>query len=227
MCGRYGLYNDPSALVKRLRARIGPNADFAPRYNIAPTTPVLAIVNAPERTLRSMRWGLVPRFAERKPVRRSTFNARIETLATSPMYGPLLPGNRCIVLADGYYEWPRSPAGETAPIWIARADGATIAMAGVWDGDAVTVITQPSNEAIARLHDRMPVTLEPAVADEWLAGEALAPEAALALLRPSEAHIWVYRRVARTVGNARAEGPELIEALSERTERGRQISLFS
>jgi len=227
MCGRYALYNDPSAVVKRLRARAAATMPLVPRYNIAPTAQVLAIVNTPQRELREMRWGLLPRFAERTPVRRSTFNARIETLATSPLYGPLLPAQRCVVLADGYYEWPPQPGGVPAPTWIARRDGATIVFAGLYDAGSVTIVTQPPNETLARVHDRMPAALAIDVADRWLTPEVLSPGDALALLQPSDADVWTYHRVGRDVGNARSEGPELIEPLTEKPEPSDQLELFS
>ncbi len=227
MCGRYGLYREPRALVARLRARFAANAVFVPRYNIAPTAAVLAIPNTLERNVLALRWGLVPRFRERTPARRSTFNARIETLATSPLYGPVLPTQRCIVLADGYYEWPQRPDGRTDPIWIFRADGATIAFAGLWDADSVTIVTQPANETIARLHDRMPVTLEPDDADAWLTPQPLDAPSALALLTPSDPAIWEHHRVERTVGNARAEGPELIAPLGRESREHAQLALFT
>ncbi len=213
--------------MRRLRARAAAaNAAFAPRYNIAPTAQVLAITNAPLRELREMRWGLLPRFTERKPLRRSTFNARIETLATSPMYGPLLPAQRCVVLADGYYEWPPQPGGTAAPIWIARRDGATIAFAGLYDADAVTIVTQPPNETLARVHDRMPAALDVDAADAWLTPDTLAPGAALALLAPSDPSLWTYHRVGRAVGNARSEGPQLIGPLTGEPEPSAQLALF-
>lgn len=226
MCGRYGLYREPSALVRRLRARYAPAATFVPHYNIAPTTDVLAITNVPERAVRTMRWGLVPRFRERKPTRRSTFNARIETLVTSALYGPLVPRQRCIVPADGYYEWPRRADGRTDPVWISRRDGATIAFAGLWDGDAVTIVTHPPNVTIARLHDRMPVALEPDAADAWLAAESLDPAVALGLLAETDApDRWTYHHVARRVGNVRNDDAGLIEARDDAS-ADEQLSLF-
>jgi putative SOS response-associated peptidase YedK len=187
---------------------------------------VLAIVNTPERELREMRWGLLPRFAERSPVRRSTFNARIETLATSPLYGPLLPSQRCVVLADGYYEWPPQPGGIPAPTWIARRDGATIVFAGLYDADSVTIVTQPPNDTLARVHDRMPAALALDVADRWLTPAILTPQDALALLEPSDGNLWTYHRVGRAVGNARIDGPELIEPVNAESEPSDQLELF-
>jgi putative SOS response-associated peptidase YedK len=226
MCGRYGLYKDPSAVVKRLRARAAAATPLVPRYNIAPTAQVLAIVNTPERELREMRWGLLPRFAERSPVRRSTFNARIETLATSPLYGPLLPSQRCVVLADGYYEWPPQPGGIPAPTWIARRDGATIVFAGLYDADSVTIVTQPPNDTLARVHDRMPAALALDVADRWLTPAILTPQDALALLAPSDGNLWTYHRVGRAVGNARIDRPELIDPVNAESEPSDQLELF-
>ncbi len=213
-------------MVKRLRARAAAATPLVPRYNIAPTAQVLAIVNTPERELREMRWGLLPRFAERSPVRRSTFNARIETLATSPLYGPLLPVQRCVVLADGYYEWPPQPGGTPAPTWIARRDGATIAFAGLYDADSVTIVTQPPNDTLARVHDRMPAALALDVADRWLTPEILTPQDALALLAPSDGKLWTYHRVGRAVGNARIDRPELIDPVNAESEPSDQLELF-
>jgi len=224
MCGRYGLYRDPSPFARAIRARVPPGYAFAPRYNVAPTDPVLGVTSRPDREIVSLRWGLVPRYgSSAKPVRRlSTINARIETVATSPLYGPLLGRGRCIVFADGYYEWPRDENGATAPVWIERADRAPFAFAGLYSGinhpdgsrtRSCAIVTQVPNETIARVHDRMPVVLDAPEADAWLVPGELEPAAALALLPPSDPAVWTYRRVSRAVGNVRNDGPALIAPL--------------
>jgi putative SOS response-associated peptidase YedK len=178
---------------------------FEPHYNVAPQTAVAAIVNDVERRLTSLRWGLQPN--------RSTFNARIETLATSPLYGPLLPQARCIVPADGYFEWPRLSDGTKAPVWIHRSDGEQIAFAGLWDGDACTIVTQPPNDALASVHNRMPVVLQADAARAWLSPAELDPAEALALLRPIPDDVLVFHPVGPDVGNVRNDRPALIEAV--------------
>jgi putative SOS response-associated peptidase YedK len=218
MCGRYGLYRDPSPFARTLGARVPNGFAFVPHYNIAPQTAVLAIRNAPERELRALQWGLATRFA-RDPARRvSTFNARIETLATSPLYGPLLPHNRCIVPADGYYEWQRLSDGTKAPVWVTRSDGEPLAFAGLWNDDggvdgvegSCTIVTQPANRLLERYHERMPVALEREAALAWLDAETLPTDVALAILAPIASENVVVRSVGPAVGNVRNDGPELI-----------------
>jgi putative SOS response-associated peptidase YedK len=203
MCGRYGLYRDPRPFARRLRASVTPDFSFEPHYNVAPQTPVPAILNGPQPKLVTLRWGLRSN--------RATYNARIESLATSPLYGPLLPTSRCIVPADGYYEWQRRTDGTKVPVWVHRTDGEQIAFAGLWDADACTIVTQPPNARLEAVHNRMPVVLDEAVARAWLASTELDPEAAIALLRPVANEALEYYSVARDVGNVRNDRPELIE----------------
>jgi putative SOS response-associated peptidase YedK len=207
MCGRYGLYRDPRPFARKLRASVAADFSFEPHYNVTPQTPVPAIVNDPACGLTNLRWGLI--------ANKSTFNARIETLATSPLYGPLLPFSRCIVPADGYYEWRRLSDGTKAPVWIYRSDGEPIAFAGLWDAGACTIVTQPPNARLAVVHDRMPVVLDEAAALAWLAPGELDPDAALALLRPVQGDELAYHPVARDVGNVRNDRPGLITPVAE------------
>jgi putative SOS response-associated peptidase YedK len=207
MCGRYGLYRDPRPFARKLRAAVAADFNFEPHYNVTPQTPVPAIVNDSARGLTNLRWGLI--------ANKSTFNARIETLATSPLYGPLLPFTRCIVPADGYYEWRRLLDGTKAPVWIYRTDGEPIAFAGLWDGDACTIVTQPPNERLAAVHNRMPVVLDEAAALAWLAPGELDPQAALVLLQPVRDDELAYHPVSPDVGNVRNDGPDLIAAVAE------------
>jgi putative SOS response-associated peptidase YedK len=219
MCGRYGLYRDPSPFARKLGARVPAGFTFVPHYNIPPQTAVLAIRNAPQRELRAMQWGLATRF-ERDPARRvSTFNARIETLATSPLYGPLLPHSRCIVPADGYYEWQRRPDGTKAPVWVTRSDGEPLAFAGLWSDEggvdgaegSCTIVTQPANALLERFHERMPVALEHDAALAWLDEGALSSDVALAILAPIASENVTVRYVGPAVGNVRNDSLELIE----------------
>jgi len=221
MCGRYGLYRDPSPFARKLGARVPAAFTFTPHYNIAPQTAVLAIRNAPERALQAMQWGLATRFAHGSGRRVSTFNARIETLASSPLYGPLLPHQRCVIPADGYYEWQRLPDGTKAPVWVTRHDGEQIGFAGLWSDEggvdgaegSCTIVTQPANALLATYHERMPVVLEREAALAWLESVELEAGAALALLVPISDHAVYVRNVSAAVGNVRNDGPDLIEAV--------------
>jgi putative SOS response-associated peptidase YedK len=218
VCGRYGLFRDPGPIVRALGGRTRGNFRFVPHYNVAPTQPVLGIANDPERTLANFHWGLVSNVPGEARRRISTINARIETVATSPLYGPLLPVQRCALFADGYYEWHLRRDGTKQPMWIERRDGRTFAFAGLWQpyfengaaGLACTIVTQPANPYLAELHERMPVVLAATNARRWLEPGPLETEEALALLEPAQGREWSYHPVGEAVGNVRNDAPELI-----------------
>jgi putative SOS response-associated peptidase YedK len=227
VCGRYGLFRDPSSLVRALGGRVPGDFRFTPHYNVAPTQRVLGLPNVPERELCEMRWGLVTNVPGGDPRRRiSTINARIETVATSPLYGPLLPVRRCVLFADGYYEWQVRRDGSKQPMWIERRDRAPFAFAGLWDdasenGEAVvscTIVTQPANDVLAAVHERMPVVLGESAARDWLSADRVDAEAALALLPPAPAREWTFHAVSGAVGNVRNDAPALIAAVAPESE---------
>jgi len=133
MCGRYGLEAWPSGLIRRLGGDPRPRAGFRPCYNIAPTDSVLTVINDESRSVAELRWGLVPPFvANADGARLSTFNARIETIATAPTYRDALRTSRCAVLASGYFEWRKNPDGSKTPMWVHRRDDEPVAFAGLW-----------------------------------------------------------------------------------------------
>jgi putative SOS response-associated peptidase YedK len=208
-------------IAKRLRASVDETLAFVPRYNIAPTQPVLAITNDAARCLTELRWGLVPRWASSPAeLKLSTFNARIETIATAPAYQRSTRERRCIILADGFYEWRKNGDGSKTPLWIHRSDGDAIAFAGLWDvwrrGDdelaSCTIITAAANDFMRVTHSRMPVALDDDRARAWLTPEVLDPGAAIALLVPDEsAATWTMHPVSPRIGNVRNEDAALIE----------------
>jgi putative SOS response-associated peptidase YedK len=220
MCGRYTLSNpDP----KRLRLRFGVEGPFEfderPRFNIAPTDSVLA-VRADEDARRQfgyLRWGLMPgRWAERPG--RPLINARAETITTQPAYRESFVQRRCLVPADGFYEWR---AGETGkqPIWISRGDGDLFAFAGVWarltreDGETVlscAIITCEPNELIRPIHDRMPVILDAGSEGSWLDPYAPTEELTSLLVSPPADEL-VAREVGPAVNNVHEDGPHLLD----------------
>ena len=167
---------------------------FAPRFNVAPTDSVLALTErSAGRELMLARWGLVPHWAKDVKAGARMINARAETLAESSAYRPLLAKNRCLILADGFYEWRLDPDGKKRPVRYALDDGSPFGFAGLWtswrdpgSGESLrtcTIITTDANPLVAPVHDRMPVILPRDVEDEWLDRD-VPLELALSLLQP-------------------------------------------
>ena len=224
MCGRYTLSNPDPA---RMRARfdILESSEIAeePRYNIAPTDPVVAVRRTEEgdREAGRLRWGLVPgRWAEKKG-QRPLINARAETVATQPAFRESFEERRCLIPADGFYEWRRDPEGKQ-PIWFSRSDelgGELFAFAGIWarlekKGETPLVscalITCPPNELMQPVHDRMPVVLPPDAESTSIDPDA-DPGVLLDLLRPAGEDVLRMREVGDDVNDVRKDGPELLE----------------
>ncbi len=219
MCGRFAFYS-PSEAAAALFGASG-SVEVEPRYNIAPTQYIAAIRHDDEqqREVVMLRWGLVPFWARDPAIGNRMINARAETVAEKPSYRAAYRHRRCLVLADGFYEWQRQ-GDRKVPHFISLASGQPFALAGLWEhwkdkqtGDALqttTLITTAANEFMAPLHHRMPVVLEPPAADEWLAGSNDLLDDVAARTPPLQA--WP---VDRRVNNARNEGEELIEAAGD------------
>lgn len=214
MCGRFAFYS-PSEATAALFGASG-SIDLKPRYNIAPTQDIAAIRETGDgRELTTLRWGLVPFWAKDPSIGNRMINARAETVAEKPAFRAAYRRRRCLVLADGFYEWRKEGTGKT-PYLISLASGEPFALAGLWEHwkakesdetiDSATLITTDANSFMNQLHHRMPVILEPATAERWLAGdEDVLDEIAEAGPR---LRAWP---VDRRVNNARNEGEELIE----------------
>jgi putative SOS response-associated peptidase YedK len=225
MCARYTLRTPPWALARALGSRT--LARPVPRrYNIAPTQPVLAALNDQERSVKDVRWGLVPPHAEHpSAVKLSTFNARIEGIATAPTYRDALRSRRCAIFADGFFEWRKDADGGKTPLWIHRKDDAPFVFAGVWDvwfpkdgGEPVTsasIVTQPADAFMAAIHPRMPVVLDAERARTWLEHGERDAATLLALLAPPPPGAFVAHPVAPRVGNARFDDAALIAPVRE------------
>jgi putative SOS response-associated peptidase YedK len=176
MCGRYELHSQPAAIALAFGLPWPP--DVAPRYNIAPMqqVPVVRVNARGERELVQVRWGLVPRFASDPSIGARMINARAETVATRGAFRHALARRRCLVPADGFYEWQVLAAGKQ-PVHVARRDGAPFGMAGLYerwrspDGevlDTCTILTTRANALLRPVHDRMPVIIAPADYARWL-----------------------------------------------------------
>lgn len=194
MCGRFTSTHEAAELAGRFGVAV-PEGQ-RPRFNIAPTQRALAIVLDPQtgrRQARLARFGLVPHWAKDAAPAARMINARAETLLERPAYRGLVRGHRCLVPADGFYEWQAGPAGKRLPVRFTLPGGALFAFAGLWTTwldresgepvDSFTIVTTAANELVAGLHDRMPVILRRDLEEPWL-DPGVPPEAALAFLVP-------------------------------------------
>ena len=218
MCGRFAFYS-PSEAMAALFGTSGALPVEA-RYNIAPTQYIAAIRNGEDgtRELAMLRWGLIPFWAKDPSIGNRMINARAETVAEKPSYRAAYRRRRCLVLADGFYEWHREGSVKT-PYYISAADGEPFAFAALWENwssketdesiQSTTLITTSANDFMASLHHRMPVVLRPDTADRWLAGGDDAIE--YAVKHGPDLRAWA---VDRRVNNARNEGADLIAEAS-------------
>ncbi len=224
MCGRYVLHGPQSRLKEYFDLR--ERAEWQARYNIAPQSDVLVIRQRPGlgRVGQAVRWGLIPRWAKDASIGLKLNNARAETVAEKPSFKSSFERHRCLIPANGFYEWQAVEEGgrtRKQPWYIRPArDGEFLAMAGLlaaWrspqgeDIVSTCVITTTPNELMATIHDRMPVLLAPGQFDAWLDPAWRDVEALKAWLKPAPAASLVAHAVSTRVSNARNEGEELIE----------------
>jgi len=232
MCSRYNLLSPPEAVLAYFG--VAQTEPFPPRYNIAPTQPVLIVRQGflGERELVLVRWGLLPSWARDLSKFSTLINARAETLLEKPSFRGALRHKRCLVPANGYYEWT-GKAGAKQPHLIqacsseqaeARASGCKIpnkpiAFAGLYeqwmgaDGseiDTMAIITVPANENVRGIHDRMPAILQPEHFETWLDCRSVDAREASELLRPCEEGVLEIVEVSRQLNSPRNEGAELL-----------------
>jgi putative SOS response-associated peptidase YedK len=215
MCGRFTLTHPTEALARLFEAVPANDLPEGPRYNICPTETVAAVTSeGGVRRLRPMRWGFLPVWYKTPGDGPLLINARADTIAVKPAFRAAVRERRCLIPASGFYEW-RVEGGRKLPWYISRADGAPMALAGiwqVWEGGGATlatcaIVTTDANATMARIHDRMPVIVEPADWALWL-GEA--GHGAAALMRPAAEGVLTAWRVDPAVNSNRAQGPGLI-----------------
>lgn len=215
MCGRYALKTPTGELASRFG--LDEVVDVAPRYNIAPGTDIPTIRHSPEgkRVMHLLRWGLVPHWAKDPSIGAKLSNARGETLAEKPSFRDAFRRRRCLVPADGFYEW-KTEGRLKQPYYFSMKSGEPFALGGVWEswrapnGDILRtccLITTGPNEIMLPVHDRMPVIISSDDHEQWLTGEA---DDALVLVRPyptDEMQDWA---VSRRVSRSGEEGADLI-----------------
>lgn len=192
MCGRFTLTLDEDGLRATFPG-FEPPKMAAPRYNVAPTQPVLAVPNNRPDKMELMLWGLIPGWAKDTAIGSKMINARAETLAEKPSFKHAYKRRRCLILADGFYEW-KAISGSRAkqPMYIHLKDRQPFAFAGLWEvwhpGDenilSCTIITTEPNEFMADIHTRMPAILPPSAWEDWLDPAEKKPEELDRLLRP-------------------------------------------
>ncbi|MDV3002480.1 MAG: SOS response-associated protein YedK (plasmid) [Chroococcopsis gigantea SAG 12.99] len=216
MCGRYILTHSAAEIAHQFGLTTIP--ELTPRYNIAPSQPV-AIVTG-ERQLQFARWGLIPPWAKDKAISSKLINARAETLSEKPSFREAFKHRRCLILADGFYEW-QGVGKKKQPYCIRLEDERLFAFAGLWESwrgegeliDSCTIITTNANDSIRPIHDRMPVILPPAAYETWLAPTSSRPDLQ-SLLVPIESDRLKSFPVSTLVNSPAHDRPELLSPLT-------------
>ncbi len=217
MCGRYSLIADLGDLAKRFEFD-GDWLTFDAKYNVAPTQEVLTVVGGDERRAGFMRWGLIPHWARDPKIGARMINARAETVAEKPAFRDALRRRRCLVLADGFYEWQKT-GGSKRPMRIVLKTGEPFAFAGLWsvwrdpDGNRVpscAIITASANDLLRPVHDRMPVILAREMEEFWLDGSVEDPGVLSGVLTPHADDAMDSYEVSTLVNSAANDMPEVI-----------------
>jgi putative SOS response-associated peptidase YedK len=228
MCGRFTLTSTAAEIADFFGAE-QQGLDLAPNYNVAPTSDIVTIVgNEDEKALELMHWGLVPSWAKDISIGSRMINARSETLAEKPSFKRALARRRCLVIADGFYEWQVTPGEKhKQPMYIARSDGAPLAFAALWeiwspDGDprrmdlelhSCTIVTCAANAKIELVHHRMPVVLENADWSTWLDVDDTSVEVATELLQPAADDVLTFHPVGTDVNRVGTNDAHLIDPI--------------
>jgi putative SOS response-associated peptidase YedK len=220
VCGRFAFYSAHEAVRDLFGVADAP--EIAPHWNIAPTryVPVVRTDASGARRLAMLYWGLVPSWAKEKAIGARMINARAETLADKPSFRTALRRRRCLVLANGYYEWQKRE-GAKQPYYIRLASEEPFGMAGLWESwveregeaplESCTIVTTAAHPELAPIHDRMPVVMLPEHYGAWLDPSVQDPGLLAPLLVPRPGAQFAMVPVSRRVNDARNDGPELVE----------------
>ena len=220
MCGRFTRSSPPVAIAEELGVDVDPEIAAGPRFNVCPSEDVLVLARGREGvpSLGWMKWGLVPWFATDAKAGPRAINARAETIATNRTFREPFERRRCLIVADGFYEW-RKVGTERFPLYFRLRSRRPFVFAGVWDrwkppaGDPLVtcaIVTCAANGLVAPIHDRMPVIVPASVRPDWLAADA-DPRALTDVLRPYDADAMEAYPVSRLVNTPKNDGPECIQ----------------
>jgi putative SOS response-associated peptidase YedK len=221
MCGRFTLFHTPEEVAERF----GVNSilETAAQYNIAPTQNIAVVTQNGTRHMESFHWGLIPSWAKDPAIGSKMINARAETLAEKPSFRTALSRRRCLIPADGFYEWQAAQDGPKAvktPMYLHRKDSGLFAFAGLWDEwhtpdgsplRSCTIVTTTPNSVAAPIHDRMPVILHPEDEAFWLDKTVTDPHSLLSLLVPYPAEEMEAYPVSRRVNVPISDDPQLLD----------------
>lgn len=229
MCGRYSLHTNPEVIA--LYFKLGLIPEIKPRYNIAPQqgnprsyVPVIRFNKEGEPEVVMMQWWLLPFWSKEPRIRYTTFNAKVETVATAPSFRVPFKRQRCLIPASGWYEWQELPAGKLP--WYMHPANAELAMlCGLWDrwekdGEVIescSIIVGAANNALRPIHDRMPFVLPSDRYEPWLARALTDPDRVMKLLEPVPDDAIKCHRVSTKVNNTRNDAPSLIEPIESVT----------
>jgi putative SOS response-associated peptidase YedK len=224
MCGRFTCTVSPEELYAifseaRVPVRIG--VKLTPRYNIAPSQEVAVVANREEKRVEFFRWGLIPAWAKDPAIGYKMINARAETLAQKAAFRTAYKKRRCLVLADGFYEWKREAGKKTkTPMLVRLKSGQPLGFAGLWEewrGDktaplfSCTIITTDANSLVEPIHDRMPVILKPEDYKIWLSTEEVGADRLDPLLTPYAEKVMTAYPVSTMVNSPKNDSPECVE----------------
>lgn len=231
MCGRYSI-TDPDDAIRRLFGYDGPALNWPPMYNIAPTTDVPVVIkgagkqaSGQKRALVKARWGLIPSWAKDMKIGAKLTNARAETVAEKPSFRSAWQQRRCLIAADGFYEWQRDGATKI-PFRAAYEDDRPFAFGGLWEGwdgpandtgapvRSCTIITTAANSALSPIHHRMPVIIDPADFERWLGLADAGEDELQALIQPREIDGFRPYRVSDRVNKVQNNDREIMEPLA-------------
>jgi putative SOS response-associated peptidase YedK len=226
MCGRFTLRTNPRDFAEVFAVIRQMEDEWRAAYNVAPTQTVICVRDGGPREFFKARWGLIPSWAKDAGIGSSCINARVETVDTKPAFRAAFKKRRCLVMADGFYEWRQS---DKQPHYISLKSGEPMALAGLWEfwrspaGQPVetcTICTTTANELMATLHERMPVILPRAIVDHWLdpgVSDVDELKPMLGQFPSQQMQAWP---VAKAVGKVRNQGPVLIEPVSVQADLG-------
>lgn len=235
MCARYTLSTPPTTLADLFDAEL--LIDVGPRFNIAPTQDIAGVRLTPEgtREMVMMRWGLIPSWAHDPAIGNKHLNARSETVGEKPSFREPIRYRRCLIPADGFFEWKTLENGKKQPYLIRNKNRQLLTFAGIWDRwlapsgkfvDSCAILTVPANPLLQPLHERMPLILQPADHLQWLDPKVRNVEGLLPLFRTLAESELDLTPVSPKVNNARFDDPICIEATPEPDPEVRQLTLF-